>query len=120
MIAELSKTFRFEAGHHLPNCPPGHKCRRMHGHSYAVVVTVRGSVDPQTGWVMDFGLLKQAVEPLVEKLDHATLNEIDGLANPTSEMIAKWFWDSLDGSLPGLAAVTVKESASSSCTYRGE
>jgi 6-pyruvoyltetrahydropterin/6-carboxytetrahydropterin synthase len=120
MNAELTRRFRFEAGHHLPNCPPEHKCSHFHGHSYGLSVTVSGAVDPRAGWVMDFAQLKGAVDPLVARLDHANLNEVEGLANPTSELIAKWFWDRLKPALPGLAAVTVHESENASCTYRGE
>ncbi len=119
MKAELSRTFRFEAGHHLPNVPPEHKCARPHGHSYRLTVVVAGEVDEQAGWVMDFGRIKQAAEPLIARLDHGTLNEVEGLENPTSERIAKWFWDRLRPQLPELLAVTVHESETSSCTYRG-
>jgi 6-pyruvoyltetrahydropterin/6-carboxytetrahydropterin synthase len=120
MRAELSKTFGFEAGHHLPHVPPEHKCASAHGHSYRLTVVVAGEVDPKAGWVMDFGLIQRVFEPLLERLDHRNLNEVDGLANPTSELIAKWFWDRARPHLPGLKAVTVAESETSCCTYRGE
>ena len=120
MKAEISKTFSFDAGHHLPNVPADHKCARPHGHSYRLTVVVAGEVDQQVGWVMDFGRIKQAVEPLVAQLDHATLNDVEGLDNPTSERIAKWFWDRIRPEIPALAAVTVHESDSSACTYRRE
>ena len=120
MQAELSKTFRFDAAHRLPNVPAGHKCAAMHGHGYRVTVFVAGEVDPQAGWVMDFGKIKGAVEPLIKQLDHTTLNEIPGLENPTSEMLAKWFWDRIAPDLPELSAITVAESDTSLCTYRGE
>ena len=120
MRAELSKTFRFEAGHHLPNVPADHKCARPHGHSYRVTVVVEGPVDEHVGWVMDFGRIKAAVEPLLGQLDHADLNQIEGLTNPTSETIARWFWDRIRPQLPGLKAVSVAESEASCCTYRGQ
>lgn len=119
MKAELTKTYRFDAAHRLPNVGADHKCARPHGHGYRVAVTVAGEVDPQTGWVMDFGRINRAVGPLIEQLDHAELNAVDGLANPTTEMIAKWFWDRLGPHLPELAAVAVAESDTSLCTYRG-
>ncbi len=120
MKAEISKTFRFDAGHHLPNVPPDHKCARPHGHSYRVTVVVAGEVDERVGWVVDFGRIKEAVEPLVQRLDHADLNGVEGLSNPTSEIIAAWFWNHLRPRLPGLQAVEIRESETSSCTYRGD
>ena len=119
MQAELSKTFRFDAAHRLPKVPAGHKCAAMHGHGYRVTVIVAGEVDPQAGWVMDFGKIKGAVEPLIKQLDHTTLNEIPGLENPTSEMLAKWFWNRIVPNLPELSAIVVAESETSCCTYRG-
>ena len=119
MQAELIRTFRFEAAHALPNIPDGHKCRNMHGHSYRVDIHVTGEVDPRTGWVMDFGDIKQAVEPLIDALDHKVLNDVPGLENCTSELIAKYIWDHAGPNLPQLSAVTVWESDNSRCVYRG-
>jgi len=118
--ATITKSFRFEAAHWLPNVPAEHKCRRMHGHSYRVAVAVRGPVDPTTGWVMDFAQLAAAFDPLRAQLDHSTLNDLPGLANPTSENIARWIWDHIQPGLPLLAAVTVEENTSNRCEYRGE
>ena len=119
MDTELVRTFRFEAAHALPNVPDGHKCRRLHGHSYRVDVHVTGPIDPAKGWVMDFGDIKRAVQPILEELDHRMLSEIPGLANSTSELIAKYLWDRLKGRLPMLSAVEVWESETSRCVYRG-
>jgi len=120
MKAELSKSFRFEAGHRLPNVPPEHKCARPHGHSYRLTVVVEGDLDQRAGWVMDFGSLNSVVEPLIAKLDHQDLNQVEGLANPTSELIAKWFWDRIRPKLAQLKAISVAESENCCCTYRGE
>ena len=120
MKAELSKTFRFDAGHYLPNVPSDHKCARPHGHSYRVTVVVAGEVDARTGWVMDFGEIKRVVEPLIAQLDHTNLNDVKGLANPTSEQIAKWLWDRIQPEIGQLHSITVSETESTSCTYRGE
>jgi 6-pyruvoyltetrahydropterin/6-carboxytetrahydropterin synthase len=119
MEAELIRTFRFEAAHSLPNLPAEHKCRRIHGHSYRVDVHVAGPIDPQKGWVMDFGDIKRAAAPLLEELDHRMLGDIAGLENSTSEMIAAYFWKRLKCVLPMLSAITVWESDSSRCVYRG-
>jgi 6-pyruvoyltetrahydropterin/6-carboxytetrahydropterin synthase len=116
---EIFREFTFEAAHRLPNVPDGHKCARLHGHSYRVTVHVTGEVDPQAGWVMDFGDLRKAFQPLHDVLDHTYLNEIDGLHNPTSEVLARWIWDRMSGTVP-VSAVTVRETCTSGCTYRGE
>ena len=119
MRAELIRTFRFEAAHHLPGAPVGHKCRRVHGHNYRVDVHVTGEVDPQAGWVMDFGEIDGLVRPLIAELDHRYLNDIEGLANVTSELLAAWLWERLAGPLPALTALTVWESDTARCVYRG-
>jgi 6-pyruvoyltetrahydropterin/6-carboxytetrahydropterin synthase len=118
-IVELVKDFRFEAAHFLPNVPEGHKCRRTHGHSFRGEVAVRGPIDPRLGWVMDFADLKAAVEPLVHRLDHYLLNDIPGLENPTSEILAVWIWRELAGQLPLLTRVTIEETCTSRCHYFG-
>ena len=118
-IVELVKDFRFEAAHFLPNVPEGHKCRRIHGHSFRGEVAVRGPLDPVLGWVMDFADLKAAVEPLVHRLDHYLLNEIPGLENPTSEVLAVWIWRELAPHLPLLVRITIEETCTSRCHYHG-
>ena len=116
---EIFKTFTFEAAHRLPNVPPGHKCGRMHGHSYEVIVRLAGAVDPRLGWVRDFGDVSAAFRPLYERLDHHTLNDLPGLENPTSENLARWLWRALASSLPELSEIQVKETATAGCVYRG-
>ncbi len=124
MIVELSKSFTFEAAHRLPMVPPDHKCRRLHGHSFRVEVVVRGPVDPETGWLMDYAKLKEAFEPLHKILDHNYLNEVPGLENPTSENLSRWIWDRLtvgpNGLAPYLHRVTIAETCTSACHYYGE
>ena len=117
---ELYKEFSFEAAHLLPQVPEGHKCRRLHGHSFHVRITVRGDVDSHLGWVMDFAELKRAWAPLDEALDHRYLNDIAGLENPTSERLAQWIWRKLVPTLPQLVAIEVRETCTSGCVYRGE
>jgi 6-pyruvoyltetrahydropterin/6-carboxytetrahydropterin synthase len=116
---ELVKDFRFEAAHYLPNVPEGHKCRRMHGHSFRGEVAIRGRVDAHAGWVMDFADLKQLVDPLIKRLDHYLLNEIEGLENPTAEMVAVWLWERLAPGLPQLHRITIEETCTSRCHYFG-
>jgi len=117
---EIFREFAFEAAHRLPRVPEGHKCARLHGHSYKVTVHVEAPVDPEQGWVMDFGDIKRAFKPIDAQLDHYYLNDIDGLDNPTSENLARWIWDRMITELPDLSAITVRETCTSGCTYRGE
>jgi 6-pyruvoyltetrahydropterin/6-carboxytetrahydropterin synthase len=119
MTFRLTHTFRFEAAHRLPNVPSGHKCARLHGHSFVVDVVVAGDADPKTGWVVDFGELEAAWAPLHELLDHRYLNEVEGLSNPTSENIARFIWDRLRPTLPTLRAVVLQEICVARCEYRG-
>lgn len=116
---EIFKTFRIEAAHRLPNVPPGHKCGRLHGHSFEISVHVEGPVGEQTGWVRDFADIKQAFAPLDAQLDHNYLNDIEGLENPTSENLAIWVWQRLKPALANLSQVAVKETCTAGCIYRG-
>ena len=118
-IFELRRTFRFEAAHRLPHVPADHKCARLHGHSFEVDVVVGGSLDARVGWVMDYADLKEAAGPVIDELDHRYLNELDGLANPTSEVLCVWLWQRLAPRLAGLYAITVRETCTTACTYRG-
>lgn len=120
MNVELAKRFRFEAAHHLPHVPADHKCRRVHGHSFRVTVRIAGAVDPHAGWLMDYADLAAAFEPVRLQLDHYDLNTIEGLDNPTSEHVARWIWERLRPRLPALVSITVHETCTSSCTYRGD
>lgn len=122
MRTRLERIYRFEAAHFLPKVPAGHKCARMHGHSYCVEVVIEGEIDPERGWVMDFAEIDEHAGPLVKQLDHQVLNEIEGLANPTSELLAVWWWKKLvvAGGLPGVVEVVVSETPTSRCVYRGQ
>jgi 6-pyruvoyltetrahydropterin/6-carboxytetrahydropterin synthase len=118
-LMEIFREFTFEAAHRLPNVPDGHKCARLHGHSFRVEVHVAGEVDKTSGWVMDFADIKRAFAPLADQLDHRYLNEVPGLDNPTSEVLARWVWRGLADQLP-LCSVVVRETCTSGCIYRGE
>ena len=117
---KIWKRFGFEAAHLLPNLPEGHKCRRLHGHSYRVRVQLEGDLDPDLEWVTDFADIGRAFEPVFSELDHTYLNEIEGLENPTAEVIAMWIWDRLKPALPGLCAVEVAETCTAGCVYEGD
>jgi 6-pyruvoyltetrahydropterin/6-carboxytetrahydropterin synthase len=117
---EIFKEFVFEAAHRLPNVPQGHKCARLHGHSFRVRLYVRGPVDAHAGWVMDFADLKAAFRPFYDQLDHHYLNEVEGLENPTSENLSRWIWRRVKPALPGLSRVAVRETCTAGSIYRGE
>ena len=117
---ELFKVFQIEAAHFLPHVPEGHKCRRMHGHSFQIEIHLTGPVDEHLGWVMDFADIKRAFEPLYRQLDHYCLNDIPGLENPTSENLARWIWQRLKPDLPALSKVVIRETCTSGCAFRGE
>ncbi|MFM7213409.1 MAG: 6-carboxytetrahydropterin synthase QueD [Verrucomicrobiota bacterium] len=116
---QLRRTFQFEAAHRLPHVPTGHKCARLHGHSFQVEIVVDGPVDQKMGWVMDYADIKAAFAPLHQRLDHHYLNEIPGLENPTSERIAEWIWSELQPALPLLTEIVVAETCTARCVYRG-
>jgi 6-pyruvoyltetrahydropterin/6-carboxytetrahydropterin synthase len=117
---EIFKQFTIEAAHLLPNLPDGHKCRRLHGHSFRIEVHVSGPVTEREGWVQDFADIGAAFRPLYDQLDHHYLNDIPGLENPTSEILARWIWQRLKSALPMLSAVVVRETCTAGCVYRGQ
>lgn len=116
---EIYKIFYIEAAHRLPNVPTGHKCSKLHGHSFKVEIHVSGEVEKESGWVLDFADIKNAFQPFYEQLDHNYLNEIEGLENPTSENLARWIWEKVQPDLPLLSKVVVNETCTSGCIFRG-
>ena len=119
MKVELVKEYRFESAHRLPNVPAGHKCARLHGHSFKIELAVAGPVDPKSGWFIDYGKIDDVFEPIRQRLDHYYLNEVEGLENPTSENLARWVFDALKPALPLLDHVIVHETCTSACRYDG-
>jgi 6-pyruvoyltetrahydropterin/6-carboxytetrahydropterin synthase len=117
MQMEIFKEFTIEAAHRLPNLPATHKCSRLHGHSFRIRVYVRGSVNPEPGWVMDFGEIERAFKPVFDLIDHNYLNDVEGLSNPTCEVLARWVWEKIVSALPGLSRVTTAETCTSGCEY---
>ena len=117
---EIFKQFSFDAAHRLPHVPEGHKCARLHGHTYHVSVYVQGTPDKTSGWIMDFADIKVAFKPILDQLDHYYLNEIEGLDNPTAENLAHWVWHRLKPSLPNLSKLVIKETCTAGCVYQGD
>jgi 6-pyruvoyltetrahydropterin/6-carboxytetrahydropterin synthase len=117
---EICHEFGFDAAHRFTRVPRGHKYRGLHGHSFRVEVAVRGATHPPHEFVADFARLETACKRIHGKLDHALLNEIAGLENPSLENLCLWIWRQLRRRFPGLARVTVRrDSLGQSCTYRG-
>ena len=116
----IYKEFKFDAAHQLTRVNESHKCGKLHGHTFVLQVHLEGEVDPDQGWILDFNTLCEVVEPIIEKIDHGLLNEIEGLANPTSENLAVWFWAQLKPVFPQLARIVIKESPTSGCVYCGD
>ncbi|MHC1481632.1 6-carboxytetrahydropterin synthase QueD [Frateuria aurantia] len=116
----IFKIFTIEAAHRLPKVPEGHKCSRLHGHSFRIELHVAGPIGDDTGWVMDFADLKQAFAPIYDQLDHHYLNDIEGLENPTSEVLARWIFRRSEPLVPGLDQVVVHETCTSGASYRRE
>jgi 6-pyruvoyltetrahydropterin/6-carboxytetrahydropterin synthase len=115
----LTKSFSFDSAHWLPTFPEGHKCRRLHGHTFHVDLLVHGEVDEARGYLIDFGQIKAYLAPIKDELDHRLLNEVPGLENPTAENLARWVYDRVKAKLPQLTTVRVRETCSSSAEYCG-
>ena len=110
---EITKEFDFDAAHWLPHVPAGHKCGRLHGHTYRVVIICSGIVGPQSGWFMDYADIAKAWAPLHERLDHHVLNQVHGLTCPTTEVLCAWILAKID--IPHLNSVRVYESSTTWC-----
>jgi 6-pyruvoyltetrahydropterin/6-carboxytetrahydropterin synthase len=116
----LVRNLGFEAAHRLPKVPAGHKCARLHGHSFKIDLTVEGETNPETGWFIDYAIIDEVWHPLFDQLDHNYLNDVAGLENPTSEVLAHWLWHKLRPQLPSLTMVTVHETCDARCEYWGQ
>ena len=116
--ATIFKELTFDSAHFLPNVPEGHKCRNIHGHTYRLKVYINGPIDEHTGWVADFAELKKSVKSVIEEVDHKFLNNIDGLDNPTCELLARWLWQKIKPLVPGLSKIELHETPTSGVVYR--
>ncbi len=120
MKVRLVRNLSFEAAHRLPMVPAGHKCARLHGHSFRIDLTVEGETNPESGWFIDYAEIDDLWQPLFQQLDHNYLNDVPGLENPTSEILAHWLWQKLKPVLPSLTLVTVHETCDARCEYWGQ
>ena len=115
----IFKKFTFDSAHFLPHVPDDHKCKSVHGHTYHLTISIEGELDEKLGWVMDFADLKKVLDPVINRIDHKFLNEIEGLENPTCEIFAIWIWNELKEDLPGLKRIELNETPNSGAIYEG-
>ncbi len=118
-MTEIRRDVHFDAAHRLPNVRPGHKCARLHGHTWQLAIIVRGEVNEITGWIIDYYEIDAAWLPIHDQIDHRYLNEVEGLENPTTELMVRWIWERLDLALPGLHRLELQEGLRSACCYEG-
>lgn len=120
MIVTLCQQFTFDASHRLDHLPADHPCHNLHGHTYHVTIEVTGTVDEQSGFLIDYREIYRVVKPIIDRLDHRHLNDVNGLAKPTTENIAAWLWRQIKPQLPILSKITIGETPFTRCEYRGE
>ena len=114
------KKFNIESARSIPNLPKTHPCHHIHGHSFKIIISVKGPVNKQNGFVVDFQDIDDAFSSFKKELDHSYLNDIEGLQNPTSENICIWIWDKIQSSLPNIYKIEIKETDSTGCIYKGK
>ena len=117
MKYELKQQFQIESARFLPHLPKTHPCASMHGHSFKIALCLQGDLDPKLGWLVDYHEIARCMEPVLKQLDHKVLNEVPGLDNPTSELLAKWLFEKIVTEIPQLKSVSVMETSSTECTY---
>ena len=120
-MLKITRKNTFEAAHHLPQTPPGHKCRNVHGHSYELTVVIAGKLD-NSGWIIDTAQIDDVFKMIHEQLDHKLLNDV--IPNPTTENLAIWCWDRFMKAFEGVGniekiAVEIRESPRSTALYDG-
>jgi 6-pyruvoyltetrahydropterin/6-carboxytetrahydropterin synthase len=115
----IFREFSFDSAHFLSKVPEEHKCRKVHGHTYRLKLYFRGEIDPDMGWLIDFSEIKESTSKLLEQLDHNLLNDVDGLENPTCELLAIWIWKRLKTRLPELVRIELNETPNAGVIYEG-
>ena len=115
----LIHTLRSASARRLPRPPPEHPCHNVYGLAFYLDIHVAGDLDPATGWVFDFAEIERAMKPARDRIDHHYLNDIEGLENPTSEVLVTWIWRQLAPKLPGLRKLVLRENDVSRVVFRG-
>lgn len=119
MRVELKQHFQVESARFLPQLDKNHPCAHMHGHSFKIILSFVGDVNPQIGWLIDYHQISQIMSPILKQIDHRVLNEVPGLENPTSENLAKWIYDQVKSRISFLISVNVSETPFTECIYSG-
>lgn len=117
MAYELKHHFSIESARFLPQLPKSHPCSQIHGHSFKIILTLKGELDPKLGWLIDYNDIKKSMSPILMQIDHKVLNDVPGLENPTSELLAKWIFEKASLQLPLLTQVQVLETPETECSY---
>lgn len=117
MNFELKQHFQIESARFLPFLEKNHPCSRTHGHSFKITLTLQGPLDKKLGWLIDYNEIEAKVRPILMMIDHCLLNEVPGLNNPTSELIALWLFEKCQLALPQLTRVTICETTDTECSY---
>lgn len=115
--ATIFKEFTFDSAHFLTSVPEDHKCRQVHGHTYKLKIFITGSIIEHSGWVLDFSDIKKVVRSVLSEIDHKFLNNVEGLENPTCELLAIWLWRKIKPRLPGLSKIELNETPTSGVIY---
>jgi len=116
----IFRHFTFDAAHYLPNVPAGHKCKEIHGHTYKLTIYIEGQPNKDMGWIIDFAEVKQRMEPIIGSVDHKFLNKIEGLENPTCELLTIWLWNKIIAVIPNLSRIELNETPTSGAIYSGK
>lgn len=117
MKYQISQDFNLESARYLPNLPQTHPCSQMHGHSFRVRLILVGELDSRLGWLMDYNEIENTVGPIFKTLDHKVLNQVAGLENPTTELLARWIFEKCSPLLPPLWQVVINETPRSQVAY---
>lgn len=104
---EIEKDFQFESAHYFGHADANDLFKKVHGHSFKGTVRIEGNAQEDKGWIRDLWKIDKIINETIEPLDHALLNEVQGLEQPALEQIAKWIFDRLVPKLPGLSCVEV-------------
>ena len=116
----IYKKYYFDAAHFMTNLKKGHKYMKVHGHSYEMIIKISGNLDKTNNWVLNYDDIDEIVNPLLQKIDHKTLNEIKGLEKPTSENLAKWFWERIRKKIVNLESIEIIRPRIGGCIYSGD
>lgn len=117
MKLELKQHFQIESARSLPKLPHSHPCAHVHGHSFKIIITLLGDINPNLGWVRDYHEVTAHMAPLLKQLDHQLLNNVPGLENPTSEHLAIWIYERASKIIPELIQVTIQETPTTECSF---